>query len=68
MSMFGSSWKDDQPSDDEVQRYERITGNVFPFGSKADLQKEIEKSKDSGHSSRTEQSDLSDLLSDINND
>ena len=66
--MLGSSWKDDQPSDDEVQRYERITGNVFPFGSKADLQKGIEKSKDSGHSSRTERSNLTDLEFDINND
>lgn len=64
MSLIGSSWKEDYPSDEEVGRFEKITGEKF-YGSTKELKRRIEKSRDSGHSSRKETSDLLDLGCDM---
>ena len=60
MSIIGSNWKEEYPSDDEVRRYNEITGEDF-YGSKEELEKRIERVRDSNWSSRKERKDLFDL-------
>jgi len=64
MSIIGSSWKEEEPTDDEVRRFQDTTGETF-YGSKKDLKKRIETLKESNFTSRLEQERLSDLLIDL---
>ena len=66
MSIIGSSWKEDSPSDDEIRRFEEATGEEF-YGSKKELEHRIKRSKESAYASRKEVKDLSDLEEDLNN-
>jgi hypothetical protein len=65
MSIIGSSWKEEYPSDDEIIKYNEITGENF-YGSKDELQKRIEKISDSNFTSQTERKDLFKLSEDLN--
>ncbi len=65
MAMFGSSWKEEEPSDEEVQAFRKATGKEFT-GSRKELSKEIEKSIDD-FVSRKEVSDLRDLQEKMRN-
>lgn len=60
MSIIGSSWKEEYPSDDEVRKYNEITGEDFN-GSKKDLEKRIEHVRNSNWSSRRKRKDLLNL-------
>jgi hypothetical protein len=64
MSIIGSGWKEEDPSDDDIRRFNETTGGNFQ-GSKKDLEKQIEKHKESGWASRQEIRDLSDLEDEI---
>jgi hypothetical protein len=65
MSIIGSSWKEEYPSDDEIIKYNEITGENF-YGSKDELQKRIEKISDSNFTSQKERKDLFKLSEDLN--
>jgi hypothetical protein len=65
MSIIGSSWKEEYPSDDEITEYNEITGENF-YGSKDELQKRIEKISDSNFTSQKERKDLFKLSEDLN--
>jgi hypothetical protein len=62
MSMIGSSWED-EPTPEE--RYEDITGQKY-FGSRRNLEKDIENEINSSYTSKTSRNQLRDLLNDIN--
>lgn len=55
MSLIGSNWKEEYPSDDEISRFQQTTGEEF-HGSKKELKKRIEINKESTHTSRKEMS------------
>lgn len=65
MSIIGSNWKEEYPSDDEIIEYNEITGENF-YGSKDELQKRIEKISDSNFTSQKERKDLFKLSEDLN--
>lgn len=64
MSIIGSSWKEEYPSDDEMRRFNETTGEQF-YGSKKELIKRISINKKSGYASRKEIKDLSNLEDDL---
>ena len=65
MGIIGSSWKNEEPSEDEIQQFKNITGEEF-YGSKRNLQKRIDTLKQSNWTSRTERKNLIDLESQLN--
>lgn len=65
MSIIGSSWKEESPSDDEIRKFKESTGEDF-YGSKEELRKRVQQKKDCNFSSRKEISDLSDLEDELN--
>ena len=62
--MFGSNWLDEEPSEESKEKFKSITGEDF-HGSKDELEKRIERIKESGFTSRGEDSALNDLLHDL---
>tara|TARA_R100000951_G_C2592367_1_gene165477 strand:+ start:654 stop:866 length:213 start_codon:yes stop_codon:yes gene_type:complete len=60
MSIIGSNWKDEEPYVEEVRQFQDITGENF-YGSKKDLEKRINKIKNSNCVSRKERRDLINL-------
>lgn len=67
MSIIGSSWKEDSPSDDEIERFTEITGEEFS-GSSKEFERRIEINKESTYASRKEIRNLSELEDDFNQD
>jgi hypothetical protein len=65
MSILGSSWKEEEPTEDEIRKFRNVTGEEF-HGSKKDLEKRITKIKDSNWTSSLEKKRLSDLEDDLN--
>ena len=65
MSIIGSSWKEDSPSDKEIERFKEITGEEFN-GSSKEFERRIKINKESGYASKKEAKDLSDLENDLN--
>ena len=64
MGIIGSGWKDDEPTDEERERYREITGNEF-HGNMDEFRKEIDKVRDDGWTSRKERKDLGNLKRDL---
>jgi hypothetical protein len=67
MSIIGSSWKEDSPSDDEIRRFEEATGEEFS-GSSKEFERRIKINKESAYASTKEIRDLSELEDDLNQD
>jgi hypothetical protein len=64
MGLIGSGYKDDEPIDEERERYREITGSEF-HGNMKEFRKEIDRVRDDGWTSRKERKDLGNLKRDL---